>query len=421
MVAASTFAKPSLRNANNVRETNFSEAARFREAIVQKWDNTESFRSNFINTYSHMNSQKKLLNISSILAHIIQLFPPSDRNYWTVILAVCAPELIRADDPRLSVDPSELIDMVISHEENSPYELKRMLSDFYTVGRIQNKDQSQFFRETMESYRSLFLSMALCLLLDQVQMDIDPTVDISRDALLSPLYMRTGMQTYHDHLGRFADDNWLNEFREDVLTVNSIGQCDSLNKIIKSADEGNAIAQHYLGRLLFEGHLNIEIDTKRSMKYLAASAKQGYAPAQDDFAIHLMEGNGIRKNLKKYRKYLKRSAESGYVKAQYHLGVSYSKGIGTKINHLKAIKWFTLAANNSYFSEGEEDIILLSRNNLHLLQDGFNEPTLRAAARQASITRTNKVFDIVLNTLAVIFTILSISIVIAVIALFILI
>lgn len=399
------------------KNANFEKAECFRQSIISRWSDP-NFKNNFITTLGSFSPQKRLLTISSVLSNIIQLFPESERSFWTVMLAVCCPEIMKSDDPRFNSNPSEFIDMVCQSKENNPDESRRMLNDYFRVAKIKNKNQSIFFKETMESYRSLFLNMAVSLLLDQVEMSFNPNSNIHREeTLFEPLYMRKGMETFHDHLKRFASDEWLRNFYDLMNEVNNKGYCEELNTIIHYADvDNNPIAQHYLSRIYFDGYKNIPIDTKKGISYMKKSAKQGYALAQDDYAMKLLEGNGVKKNIRAYKKYLKKGAQSGYVKSQYHLGVSYAKGIGSSINHFKAIKWFSLAANNTYFSNGEDETVMLARNNLHLLQEGFDEPTLRAAAHRASTKRTNRIMGIVLNVLILIISILTIAVIVGLIS-----
>jgi len=400
-------------NPTRSKNANFQKAEVFRQSIISRW-NDPNFRDKFLSTLESFSPQKRLLTISSILSNIIQLFPESERSFWTVILAVCAPEVMKSDDPRFNTNISEFISMVCCSKENNPDECRRMLTEYFKVGKFKNKNQSVFFKETMESYRSLFLTMTISLLLDQVEMSFNPDSNIHRDnPAFEPLYMRKGMDTFHEHLKRFASDEWLQNFYELMNAVNEKGHCEELNSIMHLADvENNPIAQHYLSRIFFDGYKDISINTKKGMAYLKKSSKQGYALAQDDYAMKLLEGNGVKKNIRAYKKYLKRGAQSGYVKSQYHLGVSYAKGIGSSINHFKALKWFSLAANNTYFSIGEEETVMLARNNLHLLQEGFDEPTLRAAAHRASSKRTNKIMGIVLNVLILIISVLTITVII---------
>jgi len=400
-------------NPGRSKNANYEKAEVFRRSIISRW-NDPDFKNKFTSTLSSFSPQKRLLTISSVISNIIQLFPESERSFWTIILAVCSPELMKSDDPRFNTNPSDFIDMVCERKENNPDECRRMLTEYFRVAKFKNKDQSVFFRETMESYRSLFLTMAISLLFDQVEMSFNPDSNMHReDSIFEPLYMRKGMESFHEHLKRFSTDEWLQKFYELMNHVNNKGHCEELNTIMHYADvDNNPIAQHYLSRIFFDGYKDISINTKKGIGYLKKSAKQGYALAQDDYAMKLLEGNGVKKNIRAYKKYLKRSAQSGYVKAQYHLGVSYAKGIGSSINHFKAIKWFSLAANNTYFSTGEDETVMLARNNLHLLQEGFDEPTLRAAAHRASTHRKNKVMGIVLNVLLLIISILTIAVVV---------
>jgi len=188
------------------RNHNLEKAEIYRQSIRSRWDD-QLYRHKFSETLKTYTPQKKLLIASGILSNIIQLFPESERNFWTLILTICAPEIIHSEDPRNNVSVEDLIDAVYYSRENNEEETRRMLTRYFTVVKIKNKQQTTFFKQTMESYRSLFLTMAVSLLLNQVEREFSPESETNQNAsLFNPLYMRRGMQTYHDHLRHFASD-----------------------------------------------------------------------------------------------------------------------------------------------------------------------------------------------------------------------
>ncbi len=91
------------------------------------------------------------------------------------------------------------------------------------------------------------------------------------------------------------------------------------------ADQGSPTAEYLLGEIYFGGHGG---DMQQSLKWMTASAEQGYA------------------------------------QAQARLGIIYAKGLGVPVNNIEAYRWFSLAAQGAdpkaqlkTVSEANRDVI----------------------------------------------------------------
>ena len=132
----------------------------------------------------------------------------------------------------------------------------------------------------------------------------------------------------------------------------------------KSAEQGYAVAQNYLGILYNEGK-GVIINDQEAIKWYQKSAIQGHAPAQYNLGIMYEIGKGVIKNQRKSSKWYRnaskqgyndkkaaqwyrKAAEQGYAYAQNNLGVMYSDGQGVTKNNRVAVKWYRKSAEQEY-------------------------------------------------------------------------
>ena len=112
------------------------------------------------------------------------------------------------------------------------------------------------------------------------------------------------------------------------------------------ADEGNALAQYFMGDLYLNG-LGVPQDIQTATKWFALAAEQGHAEAQNNMAVISSEklfGRGYKDAVKWYTL----AAEQGHAPAQLGLGAMYDNGWGVSRDHNIAVKWYTLAAEQGY-------------------------------------------------------------------------
>lgn len=77
---------------------------------------------------------------------------------------------------------------------------------------------------------------------------------------------------------------------------------------------------------------------------LTHRAESGDAKAQYEFAVKLMNGNGIGKNEAEGVKWLRKAADQGDLNALHDMGVAYFNGLGVVADKVEGARWYRLAA-----------------------------------------------------------------------------
>lgn len=126
----------------------------------------------------------------------------------------------------------------------------------------------------------------------------------------------------------------------------------------KSAEQGDAIPQYYLGVYLFNG-TGVGSDEREAeaLKWFTKAAEQGHAVAQVFLGVAYYKGNGVDRDKKEAVKWFTKSAEQGDAEAQGWLARCYKKGMGVEKDEKEAVKWDTRRAEQgditSFQREGE--------------------------------------------------------------------
>ena len=113
--------------------------------------------------------------------------------------------------------------------------------------------------------------------------------------------------------------------------------------IEKEAQNGNAEAQYYLGRMYRWGE-GTHQDLDKAFHWYSKGAKQGNRKAQNNLAFMYFNGLGVQKDLKKAFELYTLSAEQGTAAAQFNLGMMYRDGIGVQQDYSTAFDLFSKAA-----------------------------------------------------------------------------
>lgn len=130
----------------------------------------------------------------------------------------------------------------------------------------------------------------------------------------------------------------------------------------KSAEQGHAKAQCYLGLCYVEGK-GTEKKEEEAFTWFMKSSEQGFSEAQFNLGVCYKKGIGVETDEKEAFVWCKKSAELGNAVAQFHLGVCYDNGEGTKKDKMEAFKWFKKSAEQGnamaqhnlgiYYQDGE--------------------------------------------------------------------
>ena len=168
---------------------------------------------------------------------------------------------------------------------------------------------------------------------------------MSKLKMISSFFMIVSLSIFF-HLNIFAD-----EFMSEFITEKE-GECNKSSDIEKrfknyyekAADNGEANAQYYIGKLYYKGK-GIEKDYKKAFEYLKKAAEQGHTMAQNALGKCFLKGD-VEADFGKAFEYFKRAADQGYAYAQYNLGVCYIEGFGVeKADQRKAVEYWEKAAN----------------------------------------------------------------------------
>lgn len=101
----------------------------------------------------------------------------------------------------------------------------------------------------------------------------------------------------------------------------------SLESTRRSAEAGDAAAQHRLGIAYYRGN-GVAKDEAEAVRWFEKSAAQGHAGGQYALAFMLASGRGVERDHPRAAKLFRLSADQGNVDAMVNLGQFYEKGLG---------------------------------------------------------------------------------------------
>jgi len=113
----------------------------------------------------------------------------------------------------------------------------------------------------------------------------------------------------------------------------------------KSADNGYAAAQYYLGYCYFKGR-GVEQNREKAAELYQKAAEDGYAEAQCNLGYCYYTGKGVTQDYKKAFDWYSRAAEHGSALAIFDVGQCYFYGHGTDQDIERAIAHFSRAAKD---------------------------------------------------------------------------
>ncbi len=111
----------------------------------------------------------------------------------------------------------------------------------------------------------------------------------------------------------------------------------------KCAEQGNAIAETFLGLAYFEGS-GVTKDYVESVRWFRRGAAQENGPAQAFLGLAYFHGWGVFKSNRKAVLWSRRAAEQGVDLGQETLGRCYQTGKGVGKDPTEAVKWFRKSA-----------------------------------------------------------------------------
>ena len=135
---------------------------------------------------------------------------------------------------------------------------------------------------------------------------------------------------------------------DDALAAHDLGDYGTTLRLWRLlADQGNAVAQFYLGAMFSMGE-GVKQDDVQAVKWFRLAADQGNADAQLNLGLMYDVGWGVPQNHAEAVKWYRLAANQGRAAAQYDLGAMYGNGRGVPHDQAEAVKWYRLAADQGH-------------------------------------------------------------------------
>ena len=116
----------------------------------------------------------------------------------------------------------------------------------------------------------------------------------------------------------------------------------ALEKFTPLANNGNAVAQFYLGKIYMQG-LGAQPDFNKAISWTRKAAKQKNTEAENFLGLLYFYGLGAPQSYSEAMSWYRKAADAGNVKAQSSLGMMYVNGQGVSQDTVQAYKWLKLA------------------------------------------------------------------------------
>jgi TPR repeat protein len=121
----------------------------------------------------------------------------------------------------------------------------------------------------------------------------------------------------------------------------------ALSWLMKESAKGNAYAQYSLG-FMYENGLGVAKDDQEAVRWYRLAADQGDANAQFALGVMYKKGQGTVKDDREAVRLYRLSANQGHARAQYTLGARYEYGLGVTKDYREAVRWYRLSADQGF-------------------------------------------------------------------------
>ena len=109
------------------------------------------------------------------------------------------------------------------------------------------------------------------------------------------------------------------------------------------AENGDAVAQYSLGKLLENGGAGVPRDEVAAAKWYQRSASQGIPAAQNNLGLMYAQGRGVPQDVARAAKFWRDAGAKDHLIAQFNLGLAYFRGEGVAEDRVEALRWFRRA------------------------------------------------------------------------------
>ncbi len=110
------------------------------------------------------------------------------------------------------------------------------------------------------------------------------------------------------------------------------------------AENGDAVAQYSLGKLLENGGAGVPRDMVAAAQWYQRSASQGVAAAQNNLGLMYAQGRGVPQDVARAARFWRDAGVKDHVIAQFNLGLAYFRGEGVAEDRSVALRWFRRAS-----------------------------------------------------------------------------
>ncbi len=150
-----------------------------------------------------------------------------------------------------------------------------------------------------------------------------------------------------------ASSSWCGWFLVLLLTAGAIGtsaqapESARFDRLVASAEKGDAHAQVELGILYYEGLADgRRPDYAEALKWFQRAADQGNAKAQDRIGLMYYNGKGVPQDFAEAAHWYQLAAEGGNYHARLQLSDMYQRGVGVPRDSGESRKWAQLATGD---------------------------------------------------------------------------
>jgi TPR repeat protein len=154
------------------------------------------------------------------------------------------------------------------------------------------------------------------------------------------LYVNAGNKQIKVNLRQGAEDT----YATGLQYYEQKKYAEALQWFYKSAEQGNALAQHYLG-WMYQNAYGVTKNYGEAVKWYRKSADQGHASAQNNLGYMYQYSYGVEQSYTEAIKWYRKSAEQRSASGQYNLGCMYEYGYGVAKDFGEAAKWYRKSAD----------------------------------------------------------------------------
>jgi hypothetical protein len=141
----------------------------------------------------------------------------------------------------------------------------------------------------------------------------------------------------------FAVGAWAQSYDDGMRAYDAGNFAKALEIWGPVAENGDAVAQYSLGKLLENGGAGVPRNLVAAAKWYQRSASQGIPAAQNNLGLMYAQGRGVPEDVARAAKFWHDASAKDHVIAQFNLGLAYFRGEGVAEDRGEALRWFRRA------------------------------------------------------------------------------